>query len=275
MSNPKRIVHLKQSGELLTDKPGERWTVSALRRAAERLAEVQQNADRLGVAGLMVVSGGGNAPDGFGRGANMREQFGENSAIARYSDVIGRRSTIDNSIMLTAALIDAGVPHVLMAAPNSGFDDPTLGRVTAYDSDKIQEAYRAGKIVVMAGGIGKDGRTTDAGVVELTLLQAKAHPEIPSLALKSTKFNGVFDSDPAKHADARQYAQLSAKFMLADYDRFSAVDRRCLEIMAEAGENNLDVELQVYAAEYTIAQALENEKLGTTIFSRAVESVFA
>ena len=99
-----RIVHLKQSGELLTDVAGERWTPSALRKAAGRIAEVRSHASSLGVRGLLVVSGGGNVPDGSGRGANMREQFGEQSAVARYADVIGRRSTTDNTIMLAAAL---------------------------------------------------------------------------------------------------------------------------------------------------------------------------
>lgn len=275
MSLGKRIVHLKQSGELLTDQPGERWTLTALDKVAERIAEVQQNAGRLNVAGLMVVSGGGNVPDGFGRGKNMRERFGADSTLARYSDVIGRRSTIDNSIMLTAALIDHNIPHVLIAAPNSGFDDPTLGTIPAYDAELIQEAYSAGKVVIMAGGIGKDGRTTDAGIVELALLQAKAHPEVASVALKSTKYNGVFEDDPAKHPDARRYAALSAAFMLADYTRFSAVDRTCLEVLKQAGDEKIDIQLQVYAATYSVVEALEDTMLGSIIHSLPTKAVLA
>lgn len=275
MPHTKRIVHLKQSGELLTDEPGTRWTVPALKKAAERIAAVQRSADKLGVAGLMVVSGGGNAPDGFGRGVNMREQFGTDSAIAKYSDVIGRRSTIDNSIMLTAALIDMGVPHVLLAGPNSGFDDPTLGPVAAYDDGLLQAAYSVGKVVIMAGGIGKDDRTTDAAVVEFAMMQARAHPEIASIALKATKYNGVFDDDPAKKPDARRYARLSAGYMLADYDRFAAVDRTCLEVLQVAGAANVDVRLQVYAAEFSVVRALEDEKLGTIITSLPQASIFS
>src|SRR5690242_2678588 len=115
MSQAKRVVHLKQSGELLTDKPGERWTPTGLQRSAERIIEVQKNADRLGVAGLMVISGGGNVPDGFGRGANTRKIFSADSMVARYADVIGRRSTTDNAIMLAAILIDMGAPCLLVA----------------------------------------------------------------------------------------------------------------------------------------------------------------
>jgi uridylate kinase len=271
----KRIVHLKQSGELLTDIPGERWTAAALKKAAARIAEVQQHAERLNVAGLMIVSGGGNVPDGFGRGAVMREKFGAASAVARYADVIGRRSTIDNTIVLAAALIDAGVPHILFAAPKSEFSDVDLGKVKEYDMELVQAAYREGKVVLMAGGTGVSNQTTDTGVVELAMWQAEAYPEIPSLALKATKFNGVFDNNPVTNPEAKQYAQLSAACMLADYDRFSAVDRRCLELLQQAGKTDIDVRLQVYSADFTVAQALENEKLGTQILSRNVESVFA
>ncbi len=274
MSENKRIIHLKQSGELLTDEPGERWTLPALGKAAKRIGDVQIYAERLGVAGLLIVSGGGNVPDGFGRGANMREKFGDN-AITRYADVIGRRSTMDNTIMLSAALFDAGVPHVLMAAPESAFHDPTLGDVPEYTPEKVQAAYRDGKVVLMAGGSGKDHQTTDAGVVEYAMWQAKAYPELKSIALKATKFNGVYDDDPAMHPDARRYAALSAGFMLDNYGRFKAVDRRCLEILSKAGSVNIDVRLQVYAAEYSVVRALEDEKLGTTIFSQPTEAVFA
>jgi uridylate kinase len=274
MSLVKRIVHLKQSGELLTDTPGERWTLPALQRAAERIGEVQNSAEKLGVAGLLVVSGGGNVPDGFGRGANMREKFGDNT-ITHYADVIGRRSTMDNTIMLAAALADAGIPYELFAAPHSAFHDPTLGDVKEYSPELVQAAYRENKVVLMAGGSGRDHQTTDAAVVEYARWQAKAYPDTPSIALKATKYNGVFDNDPATHSDAKQYAELSADFMLNDYERFKAVDRRCLEILKEAGENSADVRLQVYAAEYSVVQALENETLGTTIFSKPTGAVFA
>lgn len=269
-----RIVHLKQSGELLTDEPGVRWTPNALRKAVERIAEVQRNAQELGVAGLLVVSGGGNVPDGSGRGDIMRQKFGADSAVARYADVIGRRSTVDNSIMLAAALEDAGVPHALIAAPHAAFNDLDLGLVPEYTMELVDAAYAEGKVVLVAGGSGKSGQTTDAGVVELAMWQAKAHPDIQSIAVKATKYNGVFDNDPAAHADARQYARISADYMLADYERFSAVDKRCLEILSEAGRADIAVSLQVYAASYSIADALRDEHLGTTIASQDIEPTF-
>lgn len=275
MSQSPRIVHLKQSGELLTDVAGERWTPTALRKAGERIAEVQRSAADLGVAGLMIVSGGGNVPDGFGRGAALREKFGKDSPIAHYGDVIGRRSTIDNAIMLSASLLDLRVPHLLVAAPGLEFSDIDLGHVPAYTVELVQAAYTEGKVVVMAGGSGKSNQTTDTAVVEYAMWQAQAYPKIPSIALKMTKYNGVFDSDPAIHPDAKQYAQLSADFMLTDYDRFGAVDRQCLELLKEAGDSGIDICLQVYAARYSIIQALENKKLGTSIYSRLDDLVYA
>lgn len=272
MSLKHRVIHLKQSGELLTDDPSERWTPTALRKAAERIAEVQQNAARLDVGGLLIVSGGGNVPDGFGRGDIMRKKFGDQSAMARYSDVIGRRSTVDNTIMLSAALMEVGVPFLMLAAPKSAFNDIDLGEVKEYNLDLIQSAYREGKVVLLGGGSGTSGQTTDTGVVEVAMWQAKAYPDIPSLALKATKYNGVFEDNPQTNPDVRQYTQVSASFMLSDYDRFSAVDRRCLEIMEQAGKDDIDVRLQVYAATYTISQVLESNSLGTTIYAKDVEA---
>jgi uridylate kinase len=104
--------------------------------------------------------------------------------------------------------------------------------------------------------------------------QAKAGPKVPSIALKMTKYNGVFETNPAEHADARQYARISAEYMLAHYDALSAVDRQCLEVLRSAGSAGLEVHLQIYAADYTIAQALEDETLGTIITSLPVEPQF-
>ncbi len=275
MKQAKRVVHLKQSGELLTDKAGERWTPSGLEKSAQRIIDVQKNAERLGIAGLMVITGGGNVPDGFGRGANTRKIFGPGSMVARYADVIGRRSTTDNAIMLTAMLVDLGAPCLLVAAPNAGFEDVELGPVPTYTPEVVQAAYQGGKIVLIAGGIGLGGRTTDAAVVQYALWQAESDSKLQSVALKATKFNGVYDADPAAHPDARRYAQLSAGFMLQDYDRFSAVDRICLETLQGAGKDNIDVRLQVYAAEHSVVDALEDETLGTIITSRGIQPEFA
>lgn len=268
-----RIVHLKQSGELLTDDPNLRWTPNALRKAAERIAEAQAQAASLAVHGLLVVSGGGNVPGG--RGANTRDLFGANSTVSKYSDVIGRRSTADNTIMLSAALTDLNVPHIMLAGPHSGFEDVTLGIVQMYTPELVEAAYAAGKVVLMAGGTGKDGQTTDAGVVEYAVWQAKAHPEMQSIALKATKFNGVYDSDPATNPDAKRYTQISAATMLSDYERFKAVDHRCLEVLEQAHEQQLDVQLQIYAAEYSIVDALRDPSLGTLVHSQAVDSQLA
>ncbi|HEY8999262.1 MAG TPA: hypothetical protein VIM53_03000 [Candidatus Saccharimonadales bacterium] len=270
-----RVVHLKQSGELLTDVKGERWTATALKKAATRISEVQARAKELNAFGLLVVSGGGNVPDGFGRGENIRAQFGEDSAIAKYADVIGRRSTVDNTIMLAAALKDAGVPHVIFAAPNSVFEDIELGEIKEYDVELVQTAFREGKVVLMAGGSGKGGQTTDAAVVEYALWQAKAHPELESVALKSTKFNGVYDADPAKDPNAKRYAEISASTMLADYERFKAVDQKCLEILQAAGKENVEVQLQVYDAAFSVVDALKDDKLGTIVHSSDVDAAFA
>ena len=55
---------------------------------------------------------------------------------------------------------------------------------------------------------------------------------------------------------------------------FKAVDRRCLELLQDAGSQQLDVRLQVYAAAYTIEEALRDEHLGTIVYSKDTPALF-
>jgi uridylate kinase len=195
--------------------------------------------------------------------------------VIKYADAIGRRSTTDNAIMLTATLMDLGAPCMLVAAPNAGFEDVELGPIPVYTPELVGRAYKEGKIVLIAGGVGLGGRTTDTAVVTYALWQAEADGSVQSIAMKATKYHGVYDADPAKFPHARRYARLSADYMLKDYERFGAVDRMCLEVLHEAGKEHADVRLQVYDAKYSIVEALEDEHLGTTVLAQKVEPEFA
>ncbi len=270
-----KIVHLKQSGELLGTSQA-RWDQPAVREAALRIKEVQRRAAELGVIGLMIVSGGGNALDGSGRGASLKQSFDADSTVAKYADLLGRRATADNTLVLSAELTDLDVPNIVIAAKGTVFSDPILGgTVPEYSIELVNKVYADGQVVLVAGGNGKDGQTTDAAVLEYAIEQAAFDPDVRSETYKVTTFDGVFTDDPKKHPEAQRYTMLSAGFMLEDYSRFSAVDEQCLRIMHKAGESNLDMHLRVYSADHSIVDALQNEQLGTTIFSANVEPTLA
>lgn len=265
-------VHLKQSGELLTDQQaGAPWNPDDLYASAARIREVHANAEELGVEGLMVVSGAGNLV----RGDEVRERFGATSAVARVSDAVGRMATAQNAIMLSAALTDYNVPHALFAAPGMEFADPHLGTIDPYDPKAVKEAYERKAVVLMLGGSGKDGQTTDAAVMDYTIAHGNAFPDDESMALKATKHPGIFTADPAHHLDATQFAMISAREMLER--GLGGVDEQCLRTIAEAEEG---VSLLVYAAAHSPLEVLRAERdasvrnyLGTVITSTAVEAL--
>ena len=193
------VGHLKQSGEKLTaDGSGELWTPDALRRSAEQIGEVPRNMGRLVLHGLMVVPGAGNIV----RGRNVYDSLPEGSQVHRRADVVGRLGTVMNAAMLSAALDDEKVPHVMLMAPGMGYADPHVGTIDAYCPEAAMEAYRRERVVVIAGGSGKDKQTTDAAVMDYTLLESATFPEMESIALKTTKFPGIYTEDPAKHPQA-------------------------------------------------------------------------
>lgn len=233
-------LHLKQSGELLTSLPAEPWTRDAVYTSAKQIKDLHDHANELEVEGLMIVSGAGNIL----RGEKMRQLFA-GSNMSAVSDAIGRISTVQNTIMLSAALKDLEVPHQMFIAPTMGLSDERLPDIPSYTVQAVHEAYQQGLVVLMAGGSGKDNQTTDAAVTELMIDHAKHFEGTENVAYKATHFNGVFDEDPRHNPTAPRYKLINARYMLDNYERFGAVDRRCLELLATAPD---DVMLRVYSA---------------------------
>lgn len=265
-------LHLKQSGELLTSLPAEPWTRDAVYGAADHIKDLHDHAQELDLEGIMVVSGAGNIL----RGEKMRQLF-EGSNMSDVSDVVGRIATVQNTIMLSAALRDLGVPFQIFIAPSMNLQDNSFSEVPTYDVQAVHEAYKQGKIVLMAGGSGKDNQTTDAAVTELMIDHAKHFAGTENVAYKATRFNGVYDQDPRTNPGAPRYKIISANTMLADYDRFSAVDKRCLELLSEAPD---DVMLRVYSTkDYTPLTAVQavrrKDSPGTLIVSQDMASIMA
>lgn len=260
------IVHFKQSGERLTDSPLEPWTKHSLESAAEEIGALHARAHRLNIEGLLVVSGGGNLM----RGANFAKQYPAESRMQSASDVVGRLATVANTVLLAASMRDAKIPTRVFTSDNMGYSDPSLGgRVDPYDIEAVHRAYQREEVVLVAGGMGRDGVTTDAAVMTYALRQAAALPDKGSLAMKATKYNGIYEADPASNPSARRFAELSARWMLQE--GLGGLDETCVRLIAEAQGS---LALQVYSMEYSVAQALEAEH-GTFVLSGEAATVFA
>jgi uridylate kinase len=263
------FAFLKQSGELLTDKPSDLWTPDGVYTAADRIAELYKNADALNLRGMMVVSGAGNVI----RGAGIKGEFSSPN-IRRVADMLGRLGTVQNTLMLSAALDDFEVPTQILMAPGMALQDYTLnGNTRPYSLEAAKQAYYEGRVVLMAGGTGRDNVTTDGAVLQYARESAEVNPD-RHYVLKATKHNGIYSEDPRVNDAAQRYQTISAGYMLSDLDRFGAVDEPCLELMADAPDN---LTMQVYAAnKYTPYEVLSaSSAVGTLVLAGEMEPVLA
>lgn len=262
-------VHLKQSGELLAAQgsEGDLWTPDGVRSYAEKVRSIVQKSEDLGIEGIQLISGAGNIIRG--------DKLQKTQIAGNYRDVIGRLATIQNTIILAEALEYRDIETSVFIADNMNFVDPSLANLSPrpYDVESVLEAYEQRKVVLIGGGTGEDGKTTDNSVLEYARRHKVARPDDDVVAMKGTKFDGVYDEDPRTNAKARRFRRISAKFMLSDYDRYCAVDADCLAQIATTG-----IALRVYRdGQHDIETLLgsNRDNIGTLIVPDDIEPELA
>lgn len=231
------FVHLKQSGELLASQgqPGELWTPSGVRASTEKIAAAYKRRSKIGMSALAIVSGAGNVVRG--------KELSQGGIANGYADVLGRLATLQNTIVLATALEEQKVPVATFMADTMAFRDASLevGAFNTYDADAIKEAVAKERVILIAGGTGEDNKTTDNAVLAYGARHAEAFPDMSVMVLKGTKYDGVYESDPAKNVHAKRFAEVTAGYMIEHYSEMPAVDRACLDEIQRTG-----LTLQVY-----------------------------
>lgn len=229
-------ILLKVSGEALSGEGAQGIDPACLGWLAGQIR-------RAGGSGraLAVVVGGGNII----RGGPLAKRGG----VGRYAaDTMGMLGTAINAIALTEALRAAGAPAAAMTA----IDVPAY--IERYHPEAAGAHLDAGRIVVLAGGVGNPFFTTD------TTACLRAAELGCSRVLKATKVNGVFDADPRTHPGASRFDTLTAT---------EAVNRRLgvmdLTAMTLAIENRLPIVVFDFATEGNIGRAAAGERVGTLI----------
>jgi len=192
MSNPvyKRVL-LKLSGEVLAGKQG--FGIDPNR--ASILAQEIKSVHDLGVS-IGVVIGAGN----IFRGINAADRGMDRVT----GDYLGMLATIMNSIAMQDALekIDCDT-RTLSAISVNKISEPYIRRRAIRHLEK-------GRIVIIAGGTGNPYFSTDtAAALRATELGAE-------IVLKGTKVDGIYDTDPVKHRDAKKYNKITYKKVLED-----------------------------------------------------------
>ncbi|MHC4561286.1 MAG: UMP kinase [Planctomycetota bacterium] len=233
----KRVV-LKISGEALCSPGGFGVDADAVGAVVDELAA----AARLGVQ-IAIVIGGGN----FLRGRAMKD----NPHVRRITaDYMGMLATTMNALALRDALEAHGLDACVLGAL------PIEALVDAVDIRRADEYLSAGRIVILAGGTGRPFVTTDTcAALRACELQADA-------VLKGTKVDGVFDRDPEKHADAKQYDRLTYDKAIAD--QLGVMDLTAISLCRE---NELPIVVFQLAQSGALAGVLEGKDIGTVIDS--------
>jgi len=112
-----------------------------------------------------------------------------------------------------------------------------------------------GRVVVVAGGIGRPYLTTDTAAVSLALeLECDA-------ILKATKVDGVYDKDPQKYDDAKKFDMISLRDAVEKPD-IKVMDKAAIALAYDHGQSIVVFDL---LGSGNIFRATNGEVIGTTI----------
>lgn len=231
----KRIL-VKLSGEQLQGKYSGGFDAE---RAAWIAREIKQVTDEN--IEVVVMVGGGN----YARGAQL-------------AGATIQRVTADNVGMMATMMNAVALADVFNAC------DVLARALTNIKADQIADQFthrraishlRKGRVVIVAGGIGRPFLTTDTAALSLAL-------ELNcDVVIKTTKVDGVYDKDPAKYDDAKKIDHLSYDEALSN-PHIAVMDKAALGLAMEQHKPVIICDL---LTDENIVRAARGEKVGTTI----------
>lgn len=230
-------VLLKLSGEQLQGKYDGGFDAERAQWIAAELKKVKG-------AQIVVMIGGGN----YARGAQLA-----GGGVERVTaDNIGMLATMMNALALADVFNAQGVPA--RALTNIKADQVA----DQFTHRRAVNHLEKGRIVIIAGGIGRPYLTTDTAAVNLALeLDCEA-------ILKATKVDGVYDSDPATNKDAVKYPSLTLQEAVEQPD-IRVMDKAAIAL---AYDHQQSIVVFKLLEENNIAKAIAGDAVGTTISSR-------
>lgn len=231
----KRIL-LKLSGEQLAGK----FDVGIDPEVVSYLAEEIKKATETGCQ-LVVVVGGGNIV----RGAEIAKH-----GIKRVTgDQMGMLSGLINAVAVTDIFEASDIKTRCL----SNIFAPQVAE--SYSFRLAEKHLQKGRVVIIAGGIGRPYFTHDTAAINLALELDCA------VVLKATKVDGVYDKDPLKHADAVKYDSLKYQQAVENVD-IKVMDKSALGL---AMEQKMPVVVFDALKPGSILRAAKGEKVGTVV----------
>jgi len=229
----KRVL-LKLSGEQLQGKFDGGFD-------AERAAWIAKEISKVEAAEIVLMIGGGN----YARGAQLA-----GSGVQRVTaDNIGMLATVMNAVALADVFNATGLPA--RSLTNIKIDQVA----DQFTHRRALSHLEKGRVVIVAGGIGRPYLTTDTAAVSLALeLEC-------DVILKATKVDGVYDSDPHTNPDAKRFDTLTLQQAIEQPD-IKVMDQAAIALAHDHSQSIIVFEL---LKEDNIARTIAGEKIGTTI----------
>lgn len=230
----KRVL-LKISGEQLAGKFDFGIDPDKAQWLAREVAQASADSQ------IVIMVGGGNIIRGAQvAGAGIKRVTG---------DHMGMLATLINALALTDIFEAAGLPTRCLT-------NIFAQQVAEPFSHRLAEKHlQAGRVVIVAGGIGRPYLTTDTAAVSLAL-------ELDcEVVMKTTKVDGIYDKDPAKYADAVRYDRLSYQ-QAVENNQIKVMDKAALGL---AMEQNMPLLVLNVEADGSLAQAVSGEPIGTKV----------
>ncbi len=230
-------ILLKASGEVLAGGRGQGLDAAALDRMADELAAAAALGVQLGV----VIGGGNILRGGSGTGLAFERTRG---------DRMGMLATVINAMAMEDALLRRGTPARVLTST------PMRPLAASYSVEEARATLDQGVVALLAGGTGHPFFSTDTAAALRAL-------EIGAEALfKGTKVDGVYDKDPARHPDARRFAQITHQDALER--RLGVMDLTALSLCSEHALPILVFDLTSPGA---LCRVLQGEALASLVSS--------
>ena len=231
----KRIL-LKLSGEQLSGK----YESGIDAELASWIAEEVKKVATKGVQ-VVIMVGGGN----YVRGAQIAGH-----GIKRVTgDHMGMLATMINALALTDIFEEDDVQtRCLSNIFAEQVAEPFVFRLA-------NKHLQSGRVVIVAGGIGRPYLTTDTAAVSLALEMDC------DVVLKATKVDGVYTKDPAKHKDATRIEAMSFQQAVENSD-IAVMDKAALGL---AMEHNMPVIVFDAMQADSLLNVSQGQKVGTLI----------
>jgi uridylate kinase len=231
----KRVL-LKLSGEQLAgkfdggiDPELASWLAHEIKKVADTGSQV------------VIMVGGGN----FIRGAQIAGH-----GIQRVTgDHMGMLATMINALALTDIFEHNGIKtRCLSNIFAEQVAEPFVHRLANKHLEK-------GRVVIVAGGIGRPYLTTDTAAISLALELGC------DVVLKATKVDGVYDKDPTKNENAKKLDAVSYQQAVED-GAIKVMDKAAMGL---AMEHQMPVVIFDAMTESSIAKVVSGEPVGTKI----------